>query len=69
LRYYQIEDKNNSFESLSKVSMNKLFSYKKKLKNGDDSKAFYMPSTEELHTNEEFQENWVKYSCLDAEST
>jgi len=28
-----------------------------------------MPEPIDLHTNEEYQENWVKYSCLDAEST
>jgi len=33
------------------------------------SKAWHMPSIEEMHTNSEFVEKWVKYSCLDAEST
>jgi len=39
IEYYKLNDNINSFESLKKISMNKLFSYKKKLKSGEDSKA------------------------------
>jgi len=41
----------NQLNDLRKTSMKDLFSYRKRLKSGELSKAVYMPTTEELHTS------------------
>ena len=52
-----------------KININKLFARPKKLKNGNDSKMFEIPSISEMHTNPEIVRNWVYYGTLDAEVT
>jgi hypothetical protein len=54
---------------LRKIDMNTLFSSKKILATGEEGKSYIMPSIEELHSNSNYVENWVKYSVIDAEVT
>jgi hypothetical protein len=54
---------------LKKIDMKTLFSYKKILKSGDEGKSFVMPDLEELHTNQKFIEDWIRYAVIDAEAT
>jgi hypothetical protein len=54
---------------LKKIDMKTLFQSKKILSTGEEGKTYVMPEIEELHTNSNYVENWVKYSVLDAEVT
>lgn len=54
---------------LKKIDMKTLFQSKKILATGEEGKTYVMPEIEELHTNPNYVENWVKYSVLDAEVT
>jgi len=54
---------------LKKIDMKTLFQSKKILATGEEGKSYIMPEIEELHTNTNYIENWVKYSVLDAEVT
>ena len=49
-----------------KKTMEELFSYHKTLKSGLESKIKSIPSTEELHTNEKYFDEWVNYATMDA---
>ena len=52
---------------LKKIDMKTLFQSKKILATGEEGKTYVMPEIEDLHTNANYIENWVKYSVLDAE--
>ena len=61
--------KNFNGGSIKKIDMKTLFSKKKILKNGLEGKTMIMPEIEDLHTQEEYFSDWVKYSVLDTECT
>lgn len=54
---------------LKKIDMKTLFQSKKILASGAEGKSYVMPEIEELHTNNNYVRDWVKYSVLDAEVT
>jgi hypothetical protein len=54
---------------IEKVTMKNIFQVRKKLKNGLEGKSFIFPKTFSLHTDPNFVNQWVEYSCLDAETT
>lgn len=56
-------------ESKTKINMTKIFSRRRKLKNGELGKTIEMPSIIELHTSPETIQKWVEYATLDAEAT
>ena len=56
-------------DEIVKVKMNQIFSQRKVLKNGEEGKTLIFPETFILHTDERYINDWVHYSCLDAEST
>ena len=45
------------------------FGFYKKLKNGEQGKVLLFPDIEEMHTDSQYVEKWVEYSCFDAEIT
>ena len=64
-----LENYENAKTVKPKESMEQLFAYNKVLKSGALSKLKVMPTTEEMHTKEEYIEKWVEYAALDAELT
>ena len=56
-------------ETRTKINMTKIFSRRRKLKNGELGKTVEMPSIVELHTSPETIQKWVEYATLDAEAT
>ena len=49
-----------------KKTMEELFAYHKVLKSGVQSKIISVPSTEELHSKEQYFDTWVQYATMDA---
>lgn len=59
--------KNFNNGTVKKVDMKTRFSFRKKLKTGEEGKTLIMPDIEELHTNPDYFPEWVLYSVLDTE--
>jgi len=59
----------DNFSRIKKFNMNKLFGYYKQLKNGNVGKVLLYPEVLEMHTNPIYIEDWIEYSCFDAEIT
>lgn len=59
----------NFLEANIKTSMKQLFGKKKYLKDGKEGKTIEFPSIIRMHTDADLVDNWVNYSCLDAEVT
>ena len=58
-----------SFSKTEKRSMKQIFGYYKHLKNGNLGKVLVFPEVLEMHTNPIYVDDWVEYSCFDAEIT
>lgn len=58
-----------NFSKVRKTNMKQLFGYYKQLKNGNVGKVLIIPEVLEMHTNPLYVEDWIEYSCFDAEIT
>lgn len=63
-----IQNYNKTSKLKVKKTMEELFAYHKVLKSGHESKIVSVPSTEELHTNPKYFDQWVNYATMDAVS-
>jgi len=60
---------NTHFNKKTKMNVKDTFGFYKKLKNGEQGKVLLFPDIEEMHTDSQYVEKWVEYSCFDAEIT
>lgn len=58
-----------NFSKVRKINMKQLFGYYKLLKNGNIGKVLVYPEVLEMHTNPIYTDEWIEYSCFDAEIT
>ena len=60
---------NTHFNKKTKMNVKDTFGFYKKLKNGEQGKVLLFPDIEEMHTDSQYVEKWIEYSCFDAEIT